>query len=251
MSFRYVCGQLAERPETAEKQEGDNVYRFILSTEAVDRDGDVVLSSAWDLENYKKNPVVLMGHNRDKIVGKAVFVGVINKQLVMDLSFADTEHGREAKELVDFGALSAMSAGFRIKGVDDSDENRKKYGVSSYGLLINKAELMEGSLVAVPANQEALRLAHEDGLVCTKTYKDLATPDSRLEDLEASNEALVSRVKALELALAAFDAGSAGKSVAQPHADAPTAVSDPYSELMKAVARGRLRNTISRGISHE
>ncbi len=36
---------------------------FIASDETPDRYGDVILVSGWQLENFRKNPVFLLGHD--------------------------------------------------------------------------------------------------------------------------------------------------------------------------------------------
>jgi len=38
---------------------------FVISNEEVDRDGDIVSLKGWDLSHFKKNPVVLFGHDHN------------------------------------------------------------------------------------------------------------------------------------------------------------------------------------------
>ncbi len=56
--------------------EGNRVIRFVASDETPDRVGDIIKVSGWNLTNYKKNPVVLWGHDQANTppIGKAVNV---------------------------------------------------------------------------------------------------------------------------------------------------------------------------------
>ena len=42
---------------------GDRVVRFVISTGAVDRDGDTIDPKGWDLTAYRRNPTVLWQHD--------------------------------------------------------------------------------------------------------------------------------------------------------------------------------------------
>ena len=47
-------------------------FKFKISSEAVDRDGEVVKANGLDLKWYKKNPIVLLNHwySVENIIGK-------------------------------------------------------------------------------------------------------------------------------------------------------------------------------------
>lgn len=133
--------------------EGARVYTFRASTGAVDRQNEVVEQSGWDLDSYRMNPVVLDSHKYDSIediIGRAVRVEVINGVLEADIIFADNEKGECAAGLVAQGFLRTVSVGFR------SLERRP--GAAGQPLTHTRAELLEISLVAVPANSEATRI---------------------------------------------------------------------------------------------
>jgi hypothetical protein len=42
---------------------------FVLSDETVDRYGDVIVASGWQLANFKKNPIALFGHDQSTPIG--------------------------------------------------------------------------------------------------------------------------------------------------------------------------------------
>jgi hypothetical protein len=49
----------------------DRQIRVIANSGRVDRVGDVLVASGCMLDNYRKNPIVLSGHDRMKPVGTA------------------------------------------------------------------------------------------------------------------------------------------------------------------------------------
>lgn len=123
----------------------DGIYRFIGSTAAVDRVGEVVEQN-WNLENYKKNPVILYGHDQTGLpIGKAVNVAVENGALTFDVKFVPAEiypFAGTVEAMYRDGFLNAVSVGFIPTDID--------------GNTIKSAELLELSAVPVPANHEAL-----------------------------------------------------------------------------------------------
>ena len=54
----------------------------IISTSRVDRDGDTIDPRGWQLDDYRKNGVVLFGHDSRSIpVGKTTTIGLVNGKL--------------------------------------------------------------------------------------------------------------------------------------------------------------------------
>ena len=129
------------------KKNDDDVFNIILSTAKEDRHYDIVKQDGWDLKNFKKNPVVLDSHNYcsiEHIIGKMTKIGVKDGKLKGSLVFAEMNpKGLLAKEMAIAGFINAVSVGFIPKEFDDK-----------YNIL--KSELLELSIVSVPANPEAL-----------------------------------------------------------------------------------------------
>ncbi len=126
----------------------------IASTSVVDRAGDIISQEGWELDNFKKNPQFLWGHNmrdyRPPIgrVEKIWFEGdklMFKPKFDMKDPFA-AELFRKVKE----GFLNAFSVGFNPLEIE--------------GNTFTKSELLEISLVAVPANQEALVVLRDGGM---------------------------------------------------------------------------------------
>lgn len=154
-------------------QAGQFVIPWVLSDESSDRMGDVISADGWKLEAFKKNPVVLWGHggggvlDGDEPIGKATNLRVEKKRLIADLVFAVEESERAARKfkLANSGYIKAGSVGFRpvkVERVEDEEE-RTRLGLGRFGVLYKEQELLEFSLVAVPANPHALQQSIKAG----------------------------------------------------------------------------------------
>ncbi|WP_338822115.1 phage major capsid protein [Bradyrhizobium septentrionale] len=132
-----------------------NGVEFVLSDETPDRMDDIILSDGWDLANFKKNPIALFGHRSDFPIGKWKNLRVTDKQLRGELELAPagtSDRIDEIRRLVEADILRAVSVGFR----PIESKPRKE---TDYGLSFTKSELVETSLVSVPANPNALAVA--------------------------------------------------------------------------------------------
>jgi HK97 family phage prohead protease len=143
-----------------EKSGDKKTYKFLASTSSIDRQGDSIDQSGWELINFKKNPVLLWAHRYDELpIGKVVDIQITERGLEADVVFADHQKAQEVKALVDDGALSTVSVGFIPK-----ERN---------GNIITRAELLEISIVPVPANQEAILLSKEITEAIKKDIEDV------------------------------------------------------------------------------
>lgn len=135
------------------------IYEVMISTESIDRDGDIIRANGGRFDDYLKNPVVLLGHNySDLPVAKTLEVAVVPGQGVRaQFQFPEAglyDKADNVRKLWDAGFLNAASIGFSpIKSVN-LDPSRP-WGPQEY----IEWELLEWSIVSVPANQDALRLA--------------------------------------------------------------------------------------------
>lgn len=124
-------------------------YEITASTSAIDRQGDSIDQAGWDLVNFKSNPVLLWAHDYGSLpIGKVTDINVVDGSLKAVFEFAPEDANPRAaqiQKLYEGGYINASSVGLIPK-----ERN---------GHVITKAELLELSLVPVPANQEALRLA--------------------------------------------------------------------------------------------
>lgn len=143
-------------------QSADDPFTFVMSDETVDRVGDVIRATGWQLGNFRKNPIALFGHNSGFPIGTWKNVRVEGKRLLGELKLAaegTSARIDEIRRLIEQRILKAVSVGFSIKDYEPINE-KEPYG----GWEIKKAELHETSVVSVPANPSAVLLAKSMGI---------------------------------------------------------------------------------------
>lgn len=134
--------------------------KFVISTGEQDRDDDIIDVDGWDLDNYKKNPVVLFGHKYgEPPVARAMEVGVKDKKLMAVDRFTPQDvnpFGYMVYRLVKGKFLRATSVGFKPRTYVFNDDHK--------GYDFSEQELLEHSIVPVPSNPEALEAASIEGI---------------------------------------------------------------------------------------
>jgi hypothetical protein len=153
----------------------DGKMTAIASTDAIDRVGDSLSVDSWDFKNFKKNPVLLGGHNYqpEYVIGVAKDIRIEGNKVLFEPAFHDiTEYARQIKKMFEEKILKTWSVGYLPKGSEKSQ---------TY-------ELLEVSAVAVPANPEALTLytkslKKEDGEVIENWVKT-AVEEKKVEPKE-------------------------------------------------------------------
>ena len=153
------------------KAVGDAPVTFVLSTDDVDRHGDVVSADGWRLEAYLRNPVLLWAHDyRHPAIGRAVSVWTEPHRLLAKMEFAPGAFAQEVAALYACGFQWGVSVGFRpIRW----EERRDARTGAFLGLRYLEQELLEVSAVPVPANREALRRQAEgDALTPTLSRRE-------------------------------------------------------------------------------
>lgn len=137
--------------------------KFVISTNAVDRDQDTINQTGWTLDNYKRNPVVLWGHDTSSLpVGKAVEIGLEDGNLTATVEFVPEsvpiagQMAEAVHQLLSTNYLGAVSVGFKpIEWDFSADPDRSGYDFKSQ-------DLLEFSIVAVPSNPNALVAESEE-----------------------------------------------------------------------------------------
>lgn len=166
---------------------GDGL-EFVLSDATVDRYGDIVDPSGWMLANFRKNPIALFGHSGGFPIGTWSNIRVEGEKLIGRLNLAAKGTSARLDEiisLVEQGILRAVSVGFRPLKSEPIDAE-KPWGAQRY----IKQELLETSLVSVPANPAALALAKSLNL--SQEIMDLAfgvNADTRRRDMTTGEHA--------------------------------------------------------------
>ena len=171
--------------------------RMIASTPDVDRDKDRVIATGARLDNFLKNPVLMYGHNyRDPwaLIGKAadlqVDAGGINFQPELREPANDSDPMTVIRALWDQKLLRAASIGFNPTKWMENEVGGRDFV---------EWELLEISIVPIPANQNALRLAAKaiDG-----GSEELATTQPVQPVVESANDGDIN--EGVLLALAGF-----------------------------------------------
>ena len=153
-TYTYIVKRAKSKKKQSEK------VSFIASTSSPDRYFDIIEQSGWDLSSYRKNNVVLLNHDSSQLPIAKGNVHIRNNQLVIDVEFDDEDpRAQEVKRKAQNGFMNAVSVGFRpLESTSRSDlpKDNKYYGTR--GMYYSKAELLEVSIVTIPANGEATML---------------------------------------------------------------------------------------------
>ena len=127
------------------KEDGRIITGAIASTDSADRDGEILSSKGWNLDSFQKNPVLLWGHNSHELpIGKIINIKSTEGRLLFDAEFAVKENpfAEKVSKLMNGGFLNTFSVGFLPQEKE--------------GDTFTKQELLEISVVNVPANPEAV-----------------------------------------------------------------------------------------------
>jgi HK97 family phage prohead protease len=144
---------------------GEREFEFLASDETPDSYGDIVRVEGWDLRRYKKNPIVLFNHRSDTPVGHSpkTYIDTERNALVSRIKLADegtSDFIDTLYKLMKQRIVRAVSVGFMP--TEDVEIIRDKDG-NFVGLEFNGQELLENSIVSVPANPNSLSLAKSWG----------------------------------------------------------------------------------------
>lgn len=169
---------------------------FVMSTEAIDRHGDIVEQDSWKLEHFLKNPAFFWGHrSNDFPLGKWIDIRLEadpempgKKMLVGTAEFAVEVHPdiQRAWDHVVRGDLNMVSVGF-IPHVVDYDEKADAF-------VLKSCELIECSLVGIGSNRRAMVKSEDpvDKLLdAKKEIEESLPPASDLEGIRKRNAILM------------------------------------------------------------
>jgi HK97 family phage prohead protease len=155
---------------------------FVLSDATPDRMGDIISADGWDLKNFSKNPVALFNHNANFPIGKWINLRVEKGELRGELKLAPagtSDRIDEIRRLVDADILRAVSVGFLPRKSEPITKNGD-------GFRFLETELVETSLVSIPANPNALAVAKS--LHISRDTVALVFKPGKATDKDQSNE---------------------------------------------------------------
>jgi HK97 family phage prohead protease len=130
---------------------------MLVSTSTPDRDGDRVIPAGVDVSNFKKNPILLWAHDYTGIpVGAVTGLEQTGEGWRARWRWNESDDfAQRVKRGWDEGFIRAASIGFLPRKVVGNDHG---------GYDFVQSELLEISLVPVPANGEAVRQLKQLGL---------------------------------------------------------------------------------------
>ena len=148
--------------ELKDFNEKERTFLAVASTEAVDRDGDILRANGWKLKHFKQNPVVLLFHNaHDFPIAKSIETYTEDGKLFFKPKFATKEMNPMAEyawQMYKNKFMRAFSVRFDpIKWTEIEPEDGEKADAWSRGIEYKSQELLEISMVNIPANPEALK----------------------------------------------------------------------------------------------
>jgi len=188
-------------------QEGEE-QTFIakISSENIDRDGDVLIASGCDFTTFNTNPVCMFNHSYTiPMVGKVLATQVNQNSIYAKIKLADTNLAKDLWSLVKGGFLRTCSVGYIVKeslvkgtrafnkycedrGIDITDNLKR---------IITKWELLENSLVPLPANPDALVVAISTKAIHLddKLIKQLGISIKEIEQIDKVEEVKVEQIE--------------------------------------------------------
>ncbi len=203
------------------KESLDGAIRFVLSTDDVDRHGDVITADGWVLDSYRENPVLLWAHNyRQPAIGRAAKVWTEPHRLLANMEFAPTEFAQEISSLYRSGFQWGVSVGFKPLRFE---ERRDEKTGAFLGLRFLEQELLEVSAVPVPANRNAL---------CRSDQPDLSALTALWPVLASQVDELAKLAGEIADTVAELESTAKGEEPKEARAD-------PVTDIISALRSGR------------
>ncbi len=130
---------------------------YVLSDATIDRIGDTINPRGWQLDAFQRNPIALFNHSPHQPIGRWKDIRVENDALLAEFVPAKkgtSQRTDEILSLIDQDILRATSVGFRAIDAEPIDPKRPAAGTR-----YKVQELLETSIVSIPANPSALAIA--------------------------------------------------------------------------------------------
>lgn len=188
-----ICRRVVESPEIRSIDVDNRTVEFVASDNSVDSYKTVLPVDKWDLRRYQKNGAVGYMHDvygdswtvkadPDDIIGKGV-AWVEDGRLLTRITFEPAELNEKADKIfrkIQFGSLNAVSVGFMptTKGHRGDKERGEDEAVYYY----DGQELLEVSVVNIPANANAIKRSIEAEMKMIAEAEDDANPNPVSEE---------------------------------------------------------------------
>lgn len=217
--------------QEATKALGDGEFEAVITTSSPDRHNENIVTEGVDTSQYEKNPVVLYGHDYFGLpIGKAISLTKMKNKIKAKFQLAvdEYEFAATVAAMIKSGYLNAVSIGGVVK--EWSDDYRT----------IMKMEMVEFSIVAVPANGEAIITGRSFEEATGKSldtvqreYQDFAREITLDKTKAMGEDELNQSVKVLENLTATLKEAAASR----------TTASEDEPEEVRKIRRVTLRDT--------
>lgn len=174
--------------------ESNKTIKFRISDNKPDRMGEIVDQESWDLSYYSTNPIVLWGHDPsepENVLGQGASIetSLDGSETWATLALDDDINPKAAlvwKQLLK-GTLRCVSVGF-IPHTQDTEDDMP---------VLKDNELLEISIVPIPANPRAVALSYKAGEVTEKDAKWLMESMRKEADLLEAEVAVKQEKKSM------------------------------------------------------
>lgn len=205
-----------ENPQIRKSENtGERKMTFVASDATRDSAGTVLNQNNWNLERFNNNGVIGYQHkvyggwddtdNPDNIIGKgrAYIEEDENgeKRLMVDVEFEPegmNELADKVYKKLEFGTLKAVSVGFRPLGKGSFGKGEEAIGGTRETYYFAGQELLEVSVVNIPANPNALKRGVEEAQKELEQYRKEATPQEPAKPQEEPKDDADALAKAIE-----------------------------------------------------
>jgi len=163
MSIQYFGCELV-KDKSFNDNEGNERFRFKITSDKIDRIGDKIIPNGIDISDYLQNNIVLYNHDYETIIGNSIISMSENgKEMYADAYFdEESDISKRVKRQIQKGTLKAASIGLRVL-----ETTQREPTVSEQALInavpwvkkvtdITKSQLIEWSVVTIPMNPDAM-----------------------------------------------------------------------------------------------
>ena len=172
--------------------------RVRISNDRLNSYGFRVLTSGIDVEQYKRNPVLLYMHERGNVVGYVKDLKVENDEVTGELMFdCASEQSERCQKQFEFGSLRMVSAGLEVI---ETSEDAEMLVPGQTLPTITKSRLFEVSVADVGANDDAIVL-EKNGKRITLSKDGTCGLPLITHNNNQSNKDMEQKVIALQLGL--------------------------------------------------
>ena len=165
--------------------------RIVLSdAKSINTKGYRIDLNGMDLTRFAKNPVMLFQHDMDKVIGRWENYSITDNKLEADPVFDDgDELGANVSRKFENDFLRAASIGIIIKDMQYVDDV----------WVVTASELLEASIVSIPADAGAVVLYNENReVLSTESFEKLQLQFNSKNSKSKEEMTLVLSAKTLE-----------------------------------------------------